>query len=153
MAKSHREDVKYSENHIWVRLERDEAVVGLTDYGIGKLGAPVHMEISQAGEMAEQDAPFGEIDGALSSADLISPLTGEVVEVNKDVTNNPELIREDPFEDGWLVRIRMDDPAELDALLTPQEYQEYIAEQEAEEKADSEDKDEEEEEDEGDEEE
>lgn len=146
-------DLKYSETHEWIKVDRDDAIIGITDYAIKELSDLVHIELPEAGEQVEQDTPFGEIESVKAVSDLISPLTGEVIAVNDLVLNNIDLLSTDTYEDGWLIRIRMDDPSELDSLITSAEYEELIKSEEAdadddeEDEAEDEAKEEEEEED------
>ncbi len=139
-------DLKYSETHEWVRVERDDAVIGITDYAIKELSDLVHLELPEVGDTVEQDSPFGEIESVKAVSDLISPLTGEVVAVNENVLNNIDLLTTDAFEDGWLLRIRMDDPSELETLITSQEYDELVKSEEQDQDDDETDGDEDDEE-------
>ncbi|MGH9388996.1 MAG: glycine cleavage system protein GcvH, partial [Vicinamibacteria bacterium] len=123
------EDCKYSETHEWIRYsdKRKEAVIGITDYAIKQLSDLVHLELPKVGDSVEQGAPFGEIESVKTVADLVSPITGKVVEVNKVVVSDLDTLKEEPFEDGWLVRIKPSDPAELQTLMTKKEYEEFLA--------------------------
>lgn len=133
-------DVKYTESHEWVRLEGGEAVIGITDFAVSQLSDLVHVDLPQAGDAVEQDAPFGEVESVKAVSDLISPVSGKIVAINEELPGNLDLLANDPFDEGWLVRIRIDDAAELDHLLTASQYEEYLeAEKEVESDEDEED--------------
>ncbi len=144
-------DKRYSETHEWVKVDGDEAVIGITDYAVNQLSDLVHLELPEVGDPVESDAPLGEIESVKTVSDLIAPLTGEVVAVNDKVVKDLDILAEDPFEDGWLVRLRMTDKEELENLMSAQEYEEFVetaeeAEEEEEEEEGEEDEEDEEEE-------
>ncbi|MBI3272113.1 MAG: glycine cleavage system protein GcvH [Planctomycetes bacterium] len=143
-------DLKYTESHEWVRLDRDEAVIGITDYALSELSDLVHIELPDVGVSVDQDAPFGEVESVKAVSDLVAPLTGQVIAVNEEVVQDLDLLAEDPFEEGWLVKIHVDDPSELEALLSATEYEEFIQSSEEEAEEDEEEDEEEEDEDEDD---
>ncbi|MBI3097960.1 MAG: glycine cleavage system protein GcvH [Planctomycetes bacterium] len=137
-------DVKYTESHEWVRMEGNEAVVGITDFAVAQLSDLVHIDLPQAGDAVEQDAPFGEVESVKAVSDLISPLSGKVVAINEELPANLDLLAKDPFDEGWLVRVRVDDAAELEHLLSAAQYEEFLeAEQEEEEEEDEDEEDDE----------
>lgn len=142
------DDYKYSETHEWVKYneKKKEATVGITDYAVKQLSDLVHLELPKVGDTLEQGAPFGEIESVKTVADLVSPLSGKVVEVNKEVAADLDILKEEPFEDGWLIKIKPSDPTELESLMTKKEYEEFLEsaeeEEEEEESDDSEDVDE-----------
>ncbi len=114
---SYPEDLLYHPEHDWARIDGDEAVMGVTWYAVDSLGELVHFEPPAVGSTIGKDAPYGEVESVKAVSDLISPLSGEVLEVNEKVIDAPETVNEDPYGEGWLVRIRLSDPAERDALL------------------------------------
>ena len=122
------DDYKYSESHEWIKYngKTKEATVGITDYAVKQLADLVHIDLPKVGDNVEQGAPFGEIESVKTVADLISPLTGKIIEVNKDIAGDLDTLKEEPFEDGWLVRIKPSDPAELESLMTKKEYEEFL---------------------------
>jgi len=141
------DDCKYSETHEWVKYsdKKKEAVIGITDYAVKQLSDLVHLELPKAGENLEQGAPFGEIESVKTVADLVAPVSGKVLESNKDLVNDLENLKDEPFEDGWLVKIKVSDPSEIDSLMSKKEYEEFLEaseEEEEEEKEDTEDVDE-----------
>ncbi|MBI5365744.1 MAG: glycine cleavage system protein GcvH [Planctomycetes bacterium] len=142
-------DLKYTESHEWIRIERDEAVIGITDYAIKELSDLVHVELPDVGESLEQDAPFGEVESVKAVSDLIAPLSGQVTAVNEEIAADMDLLAEDPYDEGWLIKLHVDDPTELESLMTAEEYEEFIKAEEAgakEEKEEEEEDDEDEEE-------
>ena len=134
------DDCKYTETHEWVKYsdKKKEAVIGITDYAIKQLSDLVHLELPKAGEALEQGAPFGEIESVKTVADLVSPISGKVLESNKAATNDLDLLKEEPFEDGWLIKVKVSDPSEIEALMTRKEYEEFLESSEEEEEEDEE---------------
>jgi len=128
-AESYPDDLKYHEAHDWARIDGDEAVLGITWFAADALGELVHFEPPQSGGTLSKDKPYGEAESVKAVSDLIAPLSGEVLEVNQKVIDAPETVNEDPYGDGWLVRIRLADPSELDALLDVDGYKRVLAEQ------------------------
>ncbi len=120
-------NLRYTEGHTWVRAENGEAIVGITDYAQEQLGSILYVEVSDPGETVQQFGPCGSIESDKSTADVIAPVSGEVIEANEEVLTAPEKINEDAYGEGWILRIRMSDPTELDALMTADEYQERTA--------------------------
>lgn len=119
------EDLKYTQEHEWVRMQDDVAVVGITHFAQNQLGDVVYVDLPAAGTSVTQNQPFGSIDSVKTASDLFSPLTGEVVETNEEVTTNPETVNSDPYGEGWMVKIRPSNDSELDNLLTAEQYNEY----------------------------
>src|ERR1700758_48177 len=113
-TESYPDDLKYHEEHDWARIEGDDAVLGITWFAADALGELVHFEPPGAGASVSKDASYGEVESVKAVSDLIAPLSGEVLEVNAKVVDAPETVNEDPYGDGWLIRIRMSDPSELD---------------------------------------
>jgi glycine cleavage system H protein len=121
-------DVKYHREHDWARVEGDSATLGITWYAQDALGEIVHFEPPDEGGSVAKDESYGEVESVKAVSDLISPLSGDVVEVNRAVVEAPETINEDPYGDGWLVKIRLSDPAELDELLDAEAYRQLLDE-------------------------
>ena len=126
---SYPEHLKYHPEHDWALVEGDTATVGITWYAQDALGEIVHYEAPEEGSSVEKDESYGEIESVKAVSDLIAPLSGEVVEVNKRVTEAPETINEDPYGEGWLIRIRLADPAEVETLLGVAAYKQLLEEQ------------------------
>lgn len=122
-------DLKYHREHDWARVEGNEAVLGVTWFAQDALGELVHFEAPTQGSHVAKDASYGEVESVKAVSDLIAPLSGEVLEVNQVVLDAPETVNEDPYGDGWLVRIRLEDPAEVDALLDAEAYRQVLADQ------------------------
>ncbi|MGV8135841.1 MAG: glycine cleavage system protein GcvH [Mangrovibacterium sp.] len=117
------ENLKYTKEHEWIRVEGDIAFVGITDFAQGELGDIVFVEIETAGESLEEGDTFGTVEAVKTVSDLFMPVGGEVLEFNTELENSPELINKDPYEKGWMIRIRISDPAELDGLMDAKAYQ------------------------------
>ncbi len=128
-AESYPEELKYHPEHDWARIDGDEATLGITWYAQDALGELVHYEPPDAGRTIDKDGTYGEVESVKAVSDLVAPLSGEVVEINQKVVDAPETVNEDPYGEGWLVRIRMADPSEADALLDVAAYRELLAEQ------------------------
>lgn len=122
------DDLKYHKEHDWARIEGDEAVLGITWFAQDSLGELVHYEPPSTGDVIGKDTPYGEVESVKAVSDVIAPLTGEVIEVNQKVVDEPETVNADPYGDGWLVRIRLSDPSEMDALLDADAYKQVVAE-------------------------
>ncbi|MFH0758271.1 MAG: glycine cleavage system protein GcvH [Bacteroidota bacterium] len=119
-------DLKYTSEHEWVRIEGDEIVVGVTDFAQGELGDVVFLEIETEGETLAKGDTFGTIEAVKTVSDLYMPVDGEVLVVNANLEDSPELINSDPFVEGWMIRIKMSDPAQLADLLSAEEYGKLI---------------------------
>ena len=117
----------YSESHEWLLLEDDVATIGITDFAQTELGDIVFAELPEVGEHIEREATFGTLEAVKTVADLIAPVAGEVLEVNDDLADGAEQINEDPYGGGWLLKIRIDDSAELESLLSAQDYADLLA--------------------------
>jgi glycine cleavage system H protein len=126
---SYPDDLRYHREHDWARIEGDEAVLGITWYAQDALGELVHYEPPESGSSVSKDSTYGEVESVKAVSDVIAPLSGEVLEVNKVVVDAPETVNEDPYGNGWLVRIRLSDPAETEQLLDAAAYREVLAEQ------------------------
>ena len=120
-------DLRYTKDHEWVRAEGDTATVGVTAYAADQLGDIVFVELPEAGRSLEQFAAFGVVESVKAVSDLFAPVSGEVVEANAALAASPELVNTSPYEDGWMVRVRVADPAQLDDLLDAEAYDALIA--------------------------
>jgi glycine cleavage system H protein len=127
---SYPDDLRYHREHDWARIDGDEATLGITWFAADALGELVHYEPPDDGATIARDESYGEVESVKAVSDLISPLTGEVLEVNQKVVDEPETVNEDPYGAGWLVRIRLGDRGEIDALLDAAAYRRLLAEQE-----------------------
>ena len=122
-------DRRYSKEHEWVLIESEgHAVVGITQYAQDQLGDVVYVDLPDAGATVEQFQKLGEIESVKAASDLFSPLSGEIVEANKELENKPELVNEDPYAGGWMVRMAGIDQTQLDNLLSAEEYERYLSE-------------------------
>jgi glycine cleavage system H protein len=128
-AESYPSDLKYHREHDWARIEGDEAVLGITWHAQDALGELVHYEPPEEGATISRDSAYGEVESVKAVSDLISPLSGEVVAVNQSVVDAPETVNEDPYGDGWLIRIRLSDPAETEGLLDADAYRALLADE------------------------
>ena len=126
---SYPDDLKYHAQHDWARVDGDEAVLGITWFAQDSLGELVHFEAPEAGSTIEKDTAYGEVESVKAVSDVIAPLSGEILEVNQKAVDEPEVVNESPYGDGWLIRIRMSDPSELDSLLDAVAYRAHVAEQ------------------------
>jgi len=122
------DDLRYHKEHDWARIEGDEAVLGITWFAQDALGELVHYEPPQEGDTIASDSAYGEVESVKAVSEVIAPLSGEVVAVNKKVVDEPETVNADPYGDGWLVRIRLADPSEAEALLDVDAYKQVVAE-------------------------
>ncbi len=120
-------DLKYSKEHEWLKTEGDVAVVGITDYAQSELGDVVFVELPSVGDTVTQFQTFGVVESVKAASDLYSPISGEIVAVNDKLLTEPEVINKSPYEDAWMLRVRMSDPKELDALLSADEYEAFIS--------------------------
>jgi glycine cleavage system H protein len=124
---SYPEDLKYHPEHDWARIEGDTATLGITWYGQDALGELVHYEPPDVGATLSKDGAYGEVESVKAVSDLIAPLSGEVLQVNETVVDAPETVNEDPYGEGWLVRIRVVDPSEAGALMDAAAYTSHLA--------------------------
>jgi glycine cleavage system H protein len=128
-AESYPEELLYHPEHDWARVEDGDAVLGITWYAQDALGELVHYEPPEAGATIAKDGIYGEVESVKAVSDLVSPLSGEVIEVNQKVVDAPETANEDPYGEGWLIRIRLTDPSEAESLLDAAAYKALLAEQ------------------------
>lgn len=119
------EEIKYSKEHIWVRIEKDSAVIGITDYAQEELGIITAVELPEEGDELEQDDSFGTLEARKTVADLYAPFSGIVRSVNHDVIDNPGIINDDPYDSGWLIEVAFDEGEELKWLMSADDYSDY----------------------------
>lgn len=120
------EELRYTKEHEWVRVKGNEAEVGITDYAQGELGDVIFVELPEPGSKLAQMKPFGTIDAVKTVSDLFAPVSGEVAAVNGSLQQNPALVNQSPYENGWMVRIKMEDPKEIERLLTAADYEKLL---------------------------
>jgi glycine cleavage system H protein len=128
-SESYPAELKYHREHDWAKIEDGEAVLGITWYAQDSLGELVHYEPPEEGQPIARDASYGEVESVKAVSAVISPLSGEIVEINSKVVDAPETVNDDPYGEGWLVRIRLADPSETDDLLDADAYRAFLAEQ------------------------
>ena len=121
------DDLKYHPEHDWARIENDTATLGITDYAQEQLGEVVFFDLPAVGSATTKDQPYAEVESVKAVSDVIAPLSGEIVEVNGALSDAPETINSDPYGEGWLVKIRMSDPSEAEALMDAAAYDEHVA--------------------------
>jgi glycine cleavage system H protein len=119
-------DLKYTQDHEWVRVDGDIAIVGVTDFAQGELGDVVFVEIETEGETLDKGETFGTVEAVKTVSDLFMPVGGEVTEVNEALADEPELVNKDPYEGGWMIKVKMGDASELDELLDAEAYKKMI---------------------------
>ncbi len=120
------DELKYTEEHEWVLIENDIATIGITDFAQDQLGDVVFVELPDVGDELEAGKTFGVVESVKAVSDIYAPLSGEVVELNDDLPDEPEILNNSPYEDGWMVKIRMSNLDEVDGLLDAADYQEFI---------------------------
>jgi glycine cleavage system H protein len=128
-AESYPDELRYHDEHDWARLDGAEAALGITWFAADALGELVHFEPPEVGSSVTKDQSYGEVESVKAVSDVIAPLSGEVVAVNEQVVDAPETVNEDPYGNGWLIRIRLTDPGEVDALLDADAYRQVLADQ------------------------
>ena len=128
-AESYPDDLKYHEEHDWARVEGDEATLGITWFAADALGELVHFEPPEVGSNVTKDQTYGEVESVKAVSDVMAPLSGEVLAVNGEVVDAPETVNEDPYGKGWLIRVRLSDSSEVDALLDADAYRQVLADQ------------------------
>ena len=120
-------DLKFTKDHEWIRIEGDEAVIGITDFAQGELGDIVFVEIETEGEELDQEEVFGTVEAVKTVSDLFMPISGKVIAFNEQLEDAPEKVNEDPYGDGWMIRIKINESSQLDELLSAEKYQDLIA--------------------------
>ena len=128
-AESYPDDLQYHEEHDWARVEGDEAALGITWFAADALGELVHFEPPEVGSRVTKDRSYGEVESVKAVSDVIAPLSGEVLAVNEQVVGAPETVNEDPYGNGWLIRVRLSDADEVAALLDADAYRQLLADQ------------------------
>ena len=119
-------ELKYTKDHEWVRVDGNIAVIGITDFAQSELGDIVYVEIETVGETVDQEAVFGTVEAVKTVSDLFMPITGEVLELNDALEGNPELVNSDPYGEGWMIKVKLSDSAEVEGLLSSADYQNLI---------------------------
>ncbi|MGB7786969.1 MAG: glycine cleavage system protein GcvH [Salinimicrobium sp.] len=119
-------DLKYTNDHEWVKIEGDIATVGITDFAQGELGDIVYVEVETVDETLEREEVFGTVEAVKTVSDLFAPLSGEIIEFNQSLEDEPEKVNSDPYGEGWMVKIKFSDAAEVDDLLSAEEYSEVV---------------------------
>ena len=120
------ENLKYSKDHEWILVDGDKATIGISDFAQSELGEIVYVDVTSEGETVEKDEVFGSIEAVKTVSDLMMPVTGEVLELNPDLEDNPELVNKDPYGDGWIIKVTIEDENELDELMDAAAYKEFI---------------------------
>ena len=123
-------DCRYTETHEWVRVAGDLATAGITDYAQSQLSDVVYVELPEVGDVFDQGEVFAAVESVKTAADVYMPLSGEITEVNEELSGSPELVNEDAFGGGWFIQFTPSNLSELDDLMTPEEYQEHVAKEE-----------------------
>jgi len=121
------EDLSYTKDHEWVRLEGDHVVIGITDFAQRELGDIVYVDVDTEGDVVEKEAVFGSVEAVKTVSDLFMPISGEVVEFNEGLEDAPELVNSDPYGDGWMIKVAVSDETQLGQLLTSQQYKELVS--------------------------
>lgn len=120
-------ELKYTKDHEWIRVEGDVATVGVTDFAQGELGDIVYVEIETVGETLDKEEVFGTIEAVKTVSDLFMPVSGEILEFNEELEGNPEAVNNDPYGQGWMIKIKISDASELDDLLSADAYSELVS--------------------------
>ena len=123
------DDIKYHRDHAWVRVEGKRATIGITDYAQHQLGDIVYVDLPEAETEVDAESELSEIESTKATSPVVSPVSGTVVEVNEDLADSPEIINDDPYGNGWLIVIEMSDPSEVEDLMTKDEYEKFVKEE------------------------
>ncbi|MBJ60175.1 MAG: glycine cleavage system protein H [Flavobacteriales bacterium] len=121
------EELKYTNDHEWVRIEGDNAIIGITDFAQGELGDIVFVEVETEGEVLEKEEVFGSVEAVKTVSDLFMPISGEVVSFNSELLNSPEIVNTDPYGEGWIIRVKLSQASDVDRLLTADQYKALIS--------------------------
>ena len=135
------EGLKYSKEHEWVLVENDVATIGISEFAQDELGDIVYVELPHVGEKISKDDPFGSVESVKAVSDIFAPISGSVIEVNDTLPDSPEIINEDPYGDGWLIKVQMTDKDELKELMSSDDYAEYVVQKKEESGEDEEQED------------
>ena len=119
-------DLKYTKDHEWLKIEGDTVIIGITDFAQGELGDIVYVEVETEGETLDKEEVFGTVEAVKTVSDLFMPISGEVIEFNEAIESAPESVNSDPYGDGWMIKVKLSNPSELDELLSAEEYTEII---------------------------
>jgi glycine cleavage system H protein len=120
------ENLRYTKDHEWIRVEGDSGTIGITDHAQEELGDIVYVELPKAGAKLEQSSSFGSVESVKAVSDIYCPVSGEVADVNQALAESPEKVNDDPYGDGWLIKLKLTNPAQIDQLMTAAQYTEYI---------------------------
>jgi glycine cleavage system H protein len=123
------EDLNYTKDHEWVRVKADQATVGITDHAQNQLGDVVYVELPKVGDRFEIAEPFGSVESVKAVSEIYMPLSGSVMAVNESLNDSPEQVNEDPYGEGWMIVLKIENPAQVDGLLSAAEYEDYIKEE------------------------
>ncbi len=121
------DNLKYTKDHEWVKIDGDIATIGITDFAQGELGDIVYVEIETEGEELDKEEVFGSVEAVKTVSDLFMPLSGEIIEINEDLLDAPETVNNDPYEAGWMIKIKLSDVSEADELLSAEDYKALIS--------------------------
>ncbi|MFN3341077.1 MAG: glycine cleavage system protein GcvH [Flavobacteriales bacterium] len=119
-------NLKYTKDHEWIRVEGDFAIVGITDFAQGELGDIVYVEIETLGETLSKEEVFGTVEAVKTVSDLFMPVSGEIIELNQALEANPEAVNKDPYGEGWMIKVKLSNPSEVDTLLSDSQYKELV---------------------------
>ena len=119
-------NLKYTKDHEWISIDGNDATIGITDYAQGELGDIVYVEIESIGDSLNKEEIFGSVEAVKTVSDLFIPVSGEITEMNENLEDNPELINDDPYGDGWIIKMKINDSSELNDLLSPEEYKDLV---------------------------
>ena len=120
------QDLKFTKTHEWTRLDGEIVTIGISEYAVKQLGDIVYIELPSAGEVVKREGPLGVIESVKAAVEVYSPVDGEVVQANDQISSNIELLSQDPYGQGWMVKIKVSDPQQLDTLMTASDYKEFI---------------------------
>ncbi len=120
------ENLKYTNDHEWIRLEGEEAFIGITDYAQKELGEIIYVDVDTVGETIKQGEVFGSIEAVKTVSDLMTPASGKILELNPALEDSPELVNNSPYEEGWIIKIKLANPSEIDKLMSAAEYKTFI---------------------------
>ena len=121
-------ELRYTKEHEWVKIEENTAVIGITDFAQNELGDIVFVELPEVGDEVSLDQPFGSVESVKTVSELYAPISGTVVAVNEELSDSPELVNESPYETAWMIKVELSNPSEVEQLLTPDAYKEVISE-------------------------
>lgn len=120
------DNLRYSKDHEWVRVEGDTAIIGITDYAQHSLGDVVYVDLPRVGDKFEAHGAFGSVESVKAVSEVFTPVAGTVSAVNDDINNSPEVVNSEPYGNGWMVKVTMSNPGDADAMLSPEEYDDYL---------------------------